>query len=376
VLTLLSDPLAVPLFGLVATVDVVLIILLLRVAPDLPADRLARVRTALPGDVADLDPDTVVVGVLPLRTSGLLRPGVWIRRSHLVWALRGTDLPPHLLRTRIIRQEGDHDAMRLLWTRLLSRTIRRRRRVADRADGRARFDVIVRSKDGSRTVCIDTAERTVVHRANGLRLSDAQRDHHRSTFAHLRGPRLLAHDADGGFSEELLWGMHLLDADEATRLGVLSALLIDVIALTERTSRPASAAFRVHARQERGEELPDRYRTVLAPSTTSLDNVVLTGFQRIAWVDVFPIVECSFHLPWFGVAVRIADISPTVTEALEQGMFDSGMATLLRLGGAVEGVPADPLAVMRGLTWAVRPPEAVRPASAGRPADAGQPSGR
>ncbi len=360
-LTLYSEDAAIPIFALIAALDVGLLVLLLRTDP-MPRSNLRATNLRVPDD--SIDPDAEVdVRHLPLRTSGLLRPGIWIRRSHLVWVRRGTEIPPHLMRTRIVRYGRDSDALRRLWARLLSRTIHRRARVTLHDAERARFDVIVRSKDGSRTVCVDTSSRTIVHRANGFTLSDDQVSAHRTTFAHLRGPRLLAHDPEGGFSEELLWGHHLLDLDDATRLGALSALLLDVITLTERTSQPASELFRQEVRRTRGQELPERFRTVRAPSTTSLDNVVMTGHQQLAWVDVFPIVECAFHLPWFGVAVRIADISETVTEAFEQGVFDRGMATLLRLGGACDGDPDDPLALMRGLPWTVSPPAGSHPRS-------------
>ena len=365
-LTLRSEDAALPVFALLVAFDVGLLVLLLRTDP-MPPSPSRGASLGVLGEATDAS-DEVDVRHLPLRTSGLLRPGTWIRRSHLVWVRRGTEVPPHLLRTRIVRYDGETDALRRLWARLLSRTIDRRVRVTARDPERARFDVIVRSKDGSRIVCVDTSTRTVVHRANGFALSDDQARDHRMTFAHLRGPRLLTHDAEGGFSEELLWGHHLLDTDEATRLGALSALLIDVIALTQRTSQPASEQFRQEVRRIRGQELPDRFRTVRAPSTTSLDNVVMTGHQQLAWVDVFPIVECSFHLPWFGVAVRIADISRTVTDAFEQGVFDRGMAALLRIGGACEDEPEDPLALMRELPWTVTPPAGSRPRST-RPRD-------
>ena len=344
-LTLRSEDTALPIFVLLVAFDVGLLILLLRTDP-LPPTPPGEMSLGGTGEATHAS-DEVDVRHLPLRTSGLLRPGTWVRRSHLVWVRRGTEVPPHLLRTRIVRYDGETDALGRLWARLLSRTIHRRVRVTARDQEQARFDVIVRSKDGSRTVCVDTSTRTVVHRANGFTLSDEQLKHHNVAFTYLQGPQLLTPEAEGGFSEELLWGEHLLDVDDATRLGALSALLLDVIALTERASLPASEQFRQQFRDRRGHDLPERFRTVWVPSTTSLDNVIVTEFKQLAWIDIFPIVERPCHSPWFGIARRLANLSEAVSNALERGAFDRGAATLLRLGGVAESDTAHPLELMR-----------------------------
>jgi hypothetical protein len=296
----------------------------------------------------------------PLELPGIeperLARGVWTRRAELVWVRRGVRVPRHLLRTRIVPWRRATGLTGALWTRLLSWTVRRRTTISSEGcpEVGSGCDVLVSARDGRRIMYIDVAAAQVTHRSDVRLHSRAQLDAYAETFRYLRGPRIIAAERDEELTEELIDGLHLADLDEATRLGALATLLSDVMALTHHTSRPASAEFKeaMPARRRSFErEIPLGLRTVVAPSTTSLDNVVLVGPQRIAWVEAWPLVECSFHLPWYGVALRLADISPAVRTALEGGAFDHSVAHLLSLGGIGPRPGERPLETLRRLPW-------------------------
>jgi hypothetical protein len=283
----------------------------------------------------------------------LLRPGIWVRRSRLVWAHRDAAVPRHLHRTRIRPEAGD--PVKGFWLTLLAWTIRRRV-VVPAPTGQSptgSVDILVGAKDGQRVMHMDTRAGLVTHRHDDVWIVPREVEAHARTFEYLRGARIVR-VADGDtVTQELLDGTHLLDVPDEVRIGALGSLLLDVIALTAHTSQLASSAFRTQS--SGADPMLDRprgpYRTVIAPATQSLDNVILTGSQEIAWIETLPLVECLFHLPWFGVATRLANRSPVVAAALEDGAFDTGMRTLLRLG-RLEVTPETSMwEIYRQLPW-------------------------
>jgi hypothetical protein len=310
-----------------------------------------RLRRVLPVDWERLD-------------QSLLRPGRWVRRSALVWARRGATLPPHLRRTRVTRRPVGLGRLADLRAALVSLSTRRRARVRPDADrplpGNA--NIVVASREHDRLLYLDTAAGTVLHRAEHVLVDEERLRLRADVFRYLKGPAARRSDDGHSLVEELVEGQHFVDVPDEARLLALSSLLLDVTALVLETSRPASPTF--IARKLRGPALTHpgaTHRTVLAPSTTSLDNVVVTPHHEVAWIEAFPLAETSFHMPWFGIAVRVADISPVVKDALERGVLDRALARLLTLGGVTNDTLRRPLDVMRELPWGPVRPEADQP---------------
>jgi len=291
----------------------------------------------------------------PLVKSDQLKPGTWVRRSALVWAHRGTRIPPHLSRTRVLRHQVEGDPLKRMWSLLLSLTVQRRERVPSHTQNRHnnRFDVVVWSKNDDRVLHIDTETRVVVHETMESNPIRSQRGAYEEVSKSLRLPDIADTGAAQSLTFGLLWGEHLLDADSATRVGALSSLLIDVIRLTSRSSQPASHEFLTISRRHRPGLKHDwsSYRTVFAPASQSLDNVALLDTQTIAWVESLPLVECSFHLPWFGVATRLARRCTVVKQAVASGTYDAGIRQLLELGGLCDTTDEAPWASLQQLPW-------------------------
>jgi hypothetical protein len=234
-------------------------------------------------------------------------------------------------------------------------TVQKRERVPShiQSSHNNRFDIVVWSKNDDRVLHIDTETRVVVHETMESNPIRSQR----STYEEVSKSLRLPHIADTGAAQSLtfglLWGEHLLDADSATRVGALSSLLLDVIRLTSRSARPASQEFLTRARRHRPELKHDwsDYRTVFAPASQSLDNVALLDTQAIGWVESLPLVECSFHLPWFGVATRLAQRCTAVKQAVAGGTYDAGIRQLLELGGLGGATDEAPWASLQRLPW-------------------------
>ncbi len=291
----------------------------------------------------------------PLVKAELLKPGVWIRRSALVWAHRKAKLPPHLIRTRVRRLHQNPDPLKNFWSSLLKLSMRKRKRIRHSApsfEGEC-FDIIVWSKGGDRVMHIDSQRQKVLHRTADADQFRNQQEAYRETFDALRGPSVDISDAKDSIAVDLLWGQHLLDADGATRVGALSSLLLDIVLLTSRSSRSASMRFVEAVQQDYPELTLDwmAYQTVVAPASQSLDNVALLDTQKIGWVESLPLVECSFHLPWFGVATRLAEQCTVVEQALASGTYDSGMRQLLELGGLELASHERPWETLQRLPW-------------------------
>lgn len=285
----------------------------------------------------------------------LLRPGTWIRRSRLVWAHRDATVPMHLRRTRIRPLAEGGDLLKGLWLTLLSWTVRRRMRIAPRADELpdGSVDIVVAAKDGDRVLYMDSQGGVVIHRHSELRLLPRELAAHERTFEHLRGARILQSFDGETIIQQLLDGRHLHDVDDTVKVGALASLLLDAISLTAITSEPASERFIMLSSSRYPDVAPllESLRTVVAPATQSLDNVMLTGAQEIAWIETLPIVECSFHLPWFGVATRLATVSHGVDAALRSGAFDTGMRALLRFGGVAQSPTGSLWDLYQTLPW-------------------------
>jgi hypothetical protein len=234
-------------------------------------------------------------------------------------------------------------------------TVQKRERVPShiQSSHNNRFDVVVWSKNDDRVLHIDTENRVVVHETMESNPLRSQRGAYEEVSKSLRLPDIADSGAAQSLTFGLLWGEHLLDADGATRVGALSSLLLDIVLLTSRSSRSASMRFMEAVQQDYPELKLDwaPYQTVLAPASQSLDNVALLETQKIGWVESLPLVECSFHLPWFGVATRLAEQCTVVEQALESGTYDSGMRQLLELGGLELASHERPWETLQRLPW-------------------------
>jgi hypothetical protein len=282
----------------------------------------------------------------------LLRPGRWVRRSALVWSRRGTLLPRHLMRTRVARIPTSASRLGAIRTWLVSFSTRQQALIDRDATDEFQHgaDVVVASRGHERLLYIDTRARTVLHRSEHAIAAAEDLRRRAEVFQYLRGPEVLSSPDEQSVLEELVAGRHLADVDDATRLLALASLLLDVTALVGATSRPPSPAYvaRISADLRAVEPLQG-FRTVTAPSTASLDNVLVTPRCEVAWIEPLPLAECPFHLPWFAIATRVAGLSPGVAQALTDGVLDRALDNLLRLGGCTRAGEERPLDLMRRL---------------------------
>jgi len=289
-----------------------------------------------------------------LLDEGLLLPGPWVRRSALIWSRRGATLPPHLWRTRVTRRSVELGRIGDVRAALVSLSTRRHATVrrGDRHDPSGSADIVVASRDHGRLLYLDTTAGTVLHRTKDAFVDEERLRIRADIFQYLRGPAVLGSIDGRSLLEELVEGQHFVDVSDEVRLLALSSLLLDVTALVLATSRPASPNYAVNKLHDSAfARIRATHRTVVAPSTTSLDNVAVTAHRDVAWIEPFPLVEVSFHMPWYGIAVRVADLSPGVREALEAGVFDRALDRLLALGGVSPDASRRSLDVMGELPW-------------------------
>jgi hypothetical protein len=128
--------------------------------------------------------------------------------------------------------------------------------------------------------------------------------------------------------ETLLKGRHVAELSSSEITEVIRRLLLAHARLATATSRRPS--------HELAEHLPlelRHTRSVVAPETPSVDNVVVLGDLEPAFIDVHPLAEMPFYAPPVRLLLNWARISSRPIGLVRAGAFDAEVAALLAAGG-------------------------------------------
>lgn len=267
------------------------------------------------------------------------RPGLWVRvAGHSSFRLHA-QIPRHLRTTRFHRARYIPDGpdrpprppIRRAW--LMIRTMRPFL-VRGRDTEGLHFDARMDSRSEQRTILVSTTLRRVLHISDQPLLCATSEELRNLWSQHIVSPAFCRSICGRRVEENLLEGRHVaeLSLDEVSE--VIRRLLRAHARLAKGASRDPSAQLAVLLPKD----LRD-VRSVVAPETASIDNLVVVDEHEPALIDVHPLAEMPFYAPSVRLLRNWARISSQPMRLVRDGAFDTEAAALLSAGNLA---PPDP----------------------------------
>jgi hypothetical protein len=267
------------------------------------------------------------------------RPGLWVRvADHSFFRLRAP-IPRHLRTTRLHRARYIPDGpdlpplppIRRAW--LIIRTMRPFL-VRGRDTAAPYFDARTDSRSEQRSILISTALHRVLHISDQPILCATSEELRSQWSQHIVSPAFRRSICGRRVEETLLEGRHVAELSSDAVSEVIRRLLRAHVRLAQGASRAPSAQLAAL--------LPTNlrdFRSVVAPETASVDNLVVVDEHEPALIDVHPLAEMPFYAPPVRLLRNWARISSQPVRLIRDGAFDAEAAALLAAGNLT---PPDP----------------------------------